>query len=798
MPKTYIVTICYTYPPSMDNRITLKSLYIKSLIIVALAEFMIMFLLWYARIPEGLPSFLIDTSLLTLIIAPFLYFLNIRLIDARLQIPLEREAVLNKILNISLQDIDIDTAMETIFDHTNTYRWKSVRKVGGIWLLDGSGQLVLKAPKSLKGPQKIVGCNYELCKRALESGFPAVSTEGVDCCVPIKCQEKRLGCIKVFLKDGAIKNKGEEDFLTSISDIVASIVCFRYMQRSLQESEDRFCKITSATQDAIIMMDENGKISHWNPAAESIFGYSKTEALGQDLHLLIGFEDCHSSFNKHFDAFKKTGTGNVIGKTLDLFAKRKDGTEVPIELSVSAVNIGGKWQSIGIIRDITERKRYEDQIVYMAYHDPLTGLPNRSLLKDRLEQAIAMGRRHQLRVAVLFLDLCHFKYINDTLGHRTGDNLLKEIAVRLRGCLRASDTIARLSGDEFTIIIQDIKRIKDIIKVINKLFATMERPFSADGHEFYVTVSVGISIFPDDGEDVEILLQSADIAMYRAKSEGSGNTYHFFSPELQKAPLDRLKAESSLRRALDREEFILYFQPQVSISTGKITGIEALLRWNDPERGIVFPKEFIPVAEESGLIIQIGEWVISQACTVRKRWEVMNIRPLYMAVNLSMRQFRQKNLISSIKKKIKESAMDPHYLELELTESIIMDNAEETIQILYDLKKLGIRLSIDDFGTGYSSLWYLKRMPLDTLKIAQPFVHDLATNPDARAIATAIIKLAHTLKLEVIAEGVETEDQLNILRELQCDKIQGYLVARPMPAEKMELFLKRCLPVLKE
>ncbi len=558
---------------------------------------------------------------------------------------------------------------------------------------------------------------------------------------------------------------------------------------ALRESEDRFEKISSSAQDAIVMMDSDGNISYWNPAAERTFGFRSEEVVGKDLHSFIVHRKHYEAFKKGFEGFKLTGSGPVLGKTLEVTALRRDGAEFPVEVSFSAVKIKGRWNSIGIIRDITERKRSEETIRHMAYHDHLTGLPNRLLLLDHINQVLARGRRHKIAAAVLLFDLDRFKNINDSLGYAAGDELLKGVAERIKSCTRASDTISRLGGDEFAILTQDINRAEETARVAERIFSIFREPFNIRGHGLFITASIGISIYPEDGTDAETLLKNAGIAMYGAKKEGRFN-YMLYTPAMNEKAVEKLKLENRLRKAIEKNEFMLYYQPQVDINTGAVIGIEALVRWQEPERGVILPGEFIPLAEDTGLIVPIGEFVLRTACAQNKIWQDRKLRPVSVAVNLSARQFKQKNFVDKVAGILEETGLDPKYLELELTESVLMEDVETNMEILRELKAMGIRLTIDDFGTGYSSLEYLKRMPIDRLKIAQSFVRDITVDPDDLAIATTIIRMGHSLKMEVIAEGVEIVEQLNLLRKMQCDKIQGFLISRPIPSKEVEVFLE--------
>ena len=401
--------------------------------------------------------------------------------------------------------------------------------------------------------------------------------------------------------------------------------------------------------------------------------------------------------------------------------------------------------------------------------------------------------------ALLFLDLDHFKFINDTLGHVKGDEVLKDVLKRLKKCIRKSDTIARHGGDEFTILVQDLDKVEDVTNVIEEIFASFEAPFITEEQNFFLTVSMGVSIYPSDGEDAEILLKSADIALYNAKKDEGRNTYQLFTSSMNESAVKRISIENKLRGAIEKEEFVLHFQPQVNFKTNEVVGVEALLRWQDSESGLINPGEFIPL-EDTGLIIPIGEWVLRTACEQNKLWQENGLKPVNMSVKVSMRQFMQKDFVKIVDGILRETKLNPKYLELELTESILIEDVESTLKILHDLKDLGIRLSIDDFGKGYSTLEYLKRMPIDMLKIARVFVENITIDSDDVAIAKTIIQVAQSLDLDVIAEGVETIEHLKILRTLQCNKIQGYLFSRPLPAEEVVEFLKKgwCFLVDKE
>jgi diguanylate cyclase (GGDEF)-like protein len=445
---------------------------------------------------------------------------------------------------------------------------------------------------------------------------------------------------------------------------------------------------------------------------------------------------------------------------------------------------------VAVVRDISARKRAEQTLTSMAYYDPLTALANRALLQDRLRLALIEADRHERLVAVMLLDLDRFKTINDTLGHEAGDALLRETARRLEVCTRPGDTVARLGGDEFTLVLSDIAHIDDVSRVAQKVMDTFAAPFRITGRELFVTASIGITLYPFDEKSAEDLLKCADAAMYHAKDEGRNN-FQFYSAEMNAKSMRQLTLESALRHALERGELELHYQPQVSLADGRIVGAEALLRWNHPELGPVPPCEFIPLAEETGLIVPIGEWALRRACRQNRAWQQAGYPPIRIAVNLSLRQFRQRELREVVGRILAETGLEARWLELELTESLLTRDVERMTAVLRGMKDMGITISVDDFGTGYSSLSYLQRFPLDTLKIDRSFVAGIGAENDRGAIATAIIAMARSLKLNVVAEGLETPGELAFLRAHGCHAAQGYYFSRPLPAAHMGELLKQ-------
>ncbi len=441
------------------------------------------------------------------------------------------------------------------------------------------------------------------------------------------------------------------------------------------------------------------------------------------------------------------------------------------------------------LRILQQRKRMEERVNYMAFHDELTSLPNRLMLSQRLDQALSRHRRAGSQLAILFLDLDRFKVINDSLGHETGDVLLRQVADRLRAHSREGDTIARMGGDEFVVLIENSGDLSDISAHAQRLVEQLSAPYLLGSNDCHVTVSIGVSVFPADGSDAPALLKAADVAMYRAKDTGR-DSYQFYSAAMNVHTVERLELECDLRHALERHEFLLHYQPKVDVATGRITGIEALLRWEHPNRGLISPMDFIPLAEETGLISSIGEWVLATACAQTKEWQDQGFAKLDVAVNLSARQFADPMLLPKLTSIIRRSGLGPSSLELEITESLVMSHGGSAIAVLQQLKSLGVRIAIDDFGTGYSSLAYLKRFPIDTLKVDRSFIRDIPADSGDKLITRAIIAMAHSLRLRVVAEGVETADQLKFLRKERCDTAQGYYLHRPLPAAEVAAVLK--------
>ncbi len=548
-------------------------------------------------------------------------------------------------------------------------------------------------------------------------------------------------------------------------------------------SEARYRLLFERNLAGVYRSTPDGTILDCNDACARLFGYdSREEFLGANANDFY-FDDRERERIVQMLREQRQSTN------LELRLRRRDGATVWV---LENVTLRDEDVMEGTIIDITDRKRAQEQVEYQAYHDSLTGLPNRLLFRDRITVALAHARRSGRLSAVMFLDLDQFKLVNDTLGHTAGDRLLQAIGARLVNCVRAEDTVARMGGDEFTVLLADVADRRGATVVAQKVLEAVRHPVTIDEHELYVTTSIGIAVFPEEGIDAESLLKNADSAMYRAKELGRDNFQFASAAESQPAET-RLAMERALRRALERNELVVHYHPMVEIATGRVVGAEALLRWQHPDRGLVQPEEFIPLAEETQLIVPIGAWVLRTAIAQMKVWHDAGHAWLRVAVNLSPRQFQDRELAATVEQILAETNFPPQYLDLEITESTAMQNAELTLAILSRLKEMGIRISIDDFGTGYSSLSYLKRFPIDTVKIDQDFVRDLT--PDDAAIITAVISMARALNLRVIAEGVETEEQLAFLRREQCGEMQGFLYSEPLPAEEFERALRAMLRV---
>lgn len=569
------------------------------------------------------------------------------------------------------------------------------------------------------------------------------------------------------------------DSMLSLLRIIGELLVGAHHRRVTDGKLQKLSLAVEQSPSIVMVTNPQGLIEYVNPKFTEVTGYASEEVLGKNPNILKSGKVPEEDFKKLWETVRagREWQGEFINR-------KKNGELYWERATISAIknSEGTITHFLAVKEDITKSKWAEETIQHMAYYDPLTDLPNRMLFNDRMGQALAQARRKNQLVAILFLDLDRFKVINDTLGHTMGDLLLRSVSERLKKVSREGDTIARMGGDEFIFLLTGITEVDEAVKMAQNILQVLKPAFNLEGHEAHITPSIGVSVFPYDGSDGVTLVKNADAALNRVKEQGRTN-YQLYTPVMNAKAFERMTLENSLRKALEKEEFNLYYQPQVNLTTGEIVGMEALLRWEHPDMGIVSPAQFIPMAEETGLIVPIGEWVMRTACEQNKQWQNLGYKPMIIAVNLSARQFNEQDLVSMISGILKSTGLESKWLDVEITESIIMQNLEATIGTLRDLHHLGIQISIDDFGTGYSSLSYLKKFPVHALKIDQSFIREITTDPDDAAITSAVIAMGHSLKLNVIAEGVETMEQLQMLRALNCDRMQGYLFSKPVPAQ---------------
>jgi len=585
-------------------------------------------------------------------------------------------------------------------------------------------------------------------------------------------------------------SRGRIQIVEDITARRAAEAELRDMQEALFEEKERAQVTLNSIGDAVLATNLEVNVTYLNQVAEAMTGWSHEEALGRPLSEIFRIIDGTTREVAANPAQRAISEDRVVGLAADCLLVHRDGSESAIEDSSAPIhNRDGKVAGAVIVfHDVTASRAMAQKMSHLAQHDFLTGLPNRLLLTERLSRAIGLAQRHHKQVGLMFLDLDYFKNINDSLGHVIGDQLLQSVAQRLIASVRNTDTVCRQGGDEFVILLAEIEQAQDAAQIAEKLLASLVLPHLIDGHELHVTVSIGISVFPNDGINAESAMQNADTAMYYAKANGRNN-YRFFTADMNTRAVQRLLVENSLRRALAMGEFELHYQPKVNIASGAMTGAEALLRWQDPHLGMVYPGQFVPVAEECGLIVPIGRWVLREACRQVQAWLSAGLQAVPVSVNISAVEFKHAHFLEGVALILKETGLPPSYLELELTESILMHEAESSATVLEKLKGMGLKLAIDDFGTGYSSLSYLNRFPIDTLKIDQSFVRDITTNADNATIVSAVIGMGRNLKQQVIAEGVETSEQLAILRMQQCEGGQGFLFSYPITAENFAVLL---------
>jgi diguanylate cyclase (GGDEF)-like protein/PAS domain S-box-containing protein len=682
----------------------------------------------------------------------------------------------------------LDDSTVALLDSEQRFRTLVESVKDWIWEIDADWRYVYASPKveEILGytPDEILGRRPFDLMPAAEAGellrrFEAIAAEGK----PLTSLENRNlhkdGRI-VILETSAMPIFREDGSLCGYRGVDRDVTERRLAEEALDQTTQRLNMHFQQTPLAVIEWDADFRVLDWNPSAETIFGYSKAEAIGRHAMDLIVPKSAEDHVAEVWSELVRQGGGfrssneNVT----------KAGKTIICEwYNTPLVDDNGRVIGVAsLAQDITEQRQAEQRLNHLAYYDALTNLPNRSLFQDRLGQAIATASRHQKLVGVMLMDLDRFKVINDTLGHEIGNALLQAVAGRLKHCLRESDTVARLGGDEFAIALTDIATIEDVVQIAQKILDEFVAPFAVDGKELFVSASIGITLYPFDGSDPSLLLRNTDSAMYHAKDKGR-KTFQFYSAEMTERVEKRLTLETELRHALAREELQLHYQPQLDIASGRIVGMEALVRWQHPVKGMMPPAEFIPIAEESGLIVPIGEWILRNACRQAMAWQAQGLPELQIAINLSARQFKPE-LVDLARDVLAETGLPARCLELEITESVFIEGTDsEAASILAQLKALGLSLAIDDFGTGYSSLSYLKCLPVDKLKIDQSFVQGISSNPEDASLVKAIIAIARSLNLHVIAEGVETEAQLRYLREHGCDFMQGYFYSRALPPE---------------
>ncbi|MGA7181091.1 MAG: EAL domain-containing protein [Thiobacillaceae bacterium] len=714
----------------------------------------------------------------------------------------EQQSILRGMLEAVLKGGAFEQTLDYCLKQVLAVSWLSLLPKGGIFLIDENRQsLRLTVSRDLspkimslcdRVPLGKCHCGRAAATRQLqfshcvdgghEISYPGMVDHG-HYNMPLLSEGEVLGVMVLYLPHGFKRDPAKEQFLSSVTDILAGFVRRKRHEDSLRLSS----AVIKSTHDAVMITDLNRRILSINPSFTEITGYTEAEAIGQTPKLLYSQRHDDSFYRQMWTSIADAGYWQG-----EIWNRRKNGELYPEWLTLSTVRDekGEVVNYVGVFSDISQVKQVEERLERLAHYDALTDLPNRLLLQSRLKHAVEQARRDHRSLAVLFLDLDRFKHVNDSLGHPAGDELLQIVAKRLLSRLREVDTLARVGGDEFVVLLESLVDPNDAANLAQALIKLIKEPIYLNGgREVYVGASVGISIFPEDGSSAEQLIRNADTAMYQAKEGGRG-TFHYYTEAMTRRVEHRLDLEARLRRALTQNEFILHYQPLISLADGRCKGVEALVRWNDADAGLVSPGQFIPLAEETGLILPLGEWVLQTACRQFKAWRDAGLYLETIAINLSPTQFKQSDIRKRIAACLAESGLPPSCLELEITESAIMEQGPGAILKLAALKDLGVRIAIDDFGTGYSSLAYLKDFPIDKLKIDQSFVRDIPKNSATAEIAAIIIAMAKTLKLESLAEGVELQEQLLFLKSKGCDSCQGYLFSRPVPAETIPVLLK--------
>jgi diguanylate cyclase (GGDEF)-like protein/PAS domain S-box-containing protein len=608
----------------------------------------------------------------------------------------------------------------------------------------------------------------------------------------ILCTPKEEGTAKLAVQCGA-QDYLFKDLLEAypLRKAVESMIERAANVEALFEEKERAQVTLNSIGDAVVSTDVSGHITYLNAIAERLTGWANDEALGRSLEEVLRIVDATTREATPSPLMLAIANNKHVALAPNCVLLRRDGAEAAIEDTTAPIHNrrGQVTGAVMVFHDVSAARAMTLQMSYLAQHDSLTDLPNRILLNDRLSEAIELSTRHRRKLAVLFLDLDRFKNINDSLGHIVGDGLLQSVGRRLFTCVRSSDTVSRLGGDEFVVLLWEVNHAQDAAITADKILHALREPHQVSGHELHITGSIGIVTYPDDGADAESLLKKADVAMYHAKDSGR-DSYQFFKPDMNVHAMERQSLEDSLRHAIERCELSLHYQPKMNLATGTIIGVEALIRWCHPQRGLVPPVQFIAVAEDSGLIVPIGRWVLREACRQARAWQIAGLPPMCMAINISAVELCTPGFVAGVRTTLEQTNLEPRYLELELTETALLEDSRSVAEVLKELKDIGVLLALDDFGTGYSSLSHLKRFPIDALKIDRSFVHDLTTGEDDAGIVTAVIGLGRTLHMRVVAEGVETREQLAILQHHGCPQGQGYYFSRPVPAVKFAHLLK--------
>ncbi|MDR3394630.1 MAG: EAL domain-containing protein, partial [Parasulfuritortus sp.] len=726
-------------------------------------------------------------------------------IEAMLRLDREQQAVLREMLENVVKGGPMKETLELCLSRLLEISWLSLLPKGGIFLMEEDAKTLRLYASHALSQEILTLCNRVPLGRCLcgaaaasreiqfshcvdgrhEISYPGMGEHG-HYNLPLLSEGKVIGVMVLYLPHGFERDQAKEQFLNSVAGILAS-----FIRRKKAEEELRIAASAFESQEAMIVTDADTVILRVNRAFTEITGFTAEEAVGQTPRLLKSGRHGADFYRQMWESINRTGVWQG-----EIWDRRKNGNEYPKWLTISAVknDEGTVTHYIGSHYDITEQKQAEEKINELAFFDQLTGLPNRMLLMDRLTQAMSTGSRTGRFGALLFIDLDNFKMLNDTQGHDVGDKFLKQVALRVRSCIREIDTVARLGGDEFVVVVSELssnqkEAATDIEIVAEKILASFNLPYRLDYTDHHSTASIGVTLFRGNLATHDDLLKQADLAMYKAKAAGR-NTIRFFDPAMEAAMIKQAALEGDLRQAIAGNQFLLHYQAQVE-SNGQMTGAEALIRWQHPERGLVPPDEFIPLAEDTGLILPIGLWVLDTACAQIKSWENdAHSRELQIAVNVSARQFRQPDFVPQVARVLETSGINPARLKLELTESLVLENVEDAIEKMHAIKRLGVRFSMDDFGTGYSSLSYLARLPLDQLKIDRSFVRNLPGKKNDETIARTIITMGRGLNMNVIAEGVETESQRAFLEAHGCDAYQGYLFSRPLPQTEFEEFAR--------